>query len=82
MATNAYHQLGNTSSNKPDLCYVYNEDKNNWCGAWETGFGFLDVRFPKETTRDLTKKEIDYYSRQYLFIDKSPIGLIKIKGYK
>jgi hypothetical protein len=29
-----------------------------YIGMWVTGFGFFDVRFPKETTRELTKEEI------------------------
>jgi hypothetical protein len=57
MATKAYHQLGDISRETPDLCTINREDKNNYYGAWKSGLGFYDVRFPKETTRDLTQEE-------------------------
>ena len=41
----------------PKLCFVSREDKFNFIGHWAVGKGFFNVRFPKETTRELTEKE-------------------------
>ena len=50
------------SRDEPDLCQVWSEAGDNYIGAWETGFGFVNVRFPKATTRPLTDEEITRYS--------------------
>lgn len=68
MATKAFHLLGDISSETPDLCLIYREDKDNYYGNWVTGFGFVDVRFPKETTRELTATEIIEFSKMSYFI--------------
>jgi len=72
MATKANHKLGDISSDEPDLCHVYDEDEENYYGMWVTGFGFFDVEFPKATTRDLTKEEIDYYNSRSIQINNQP----------
>lgn len=74
MATTAIHQLGDISSDEDDLCCVYAEDENNWYGQWVTGLGFFDVRFPKSTTRDLTEKETEKYSKLRLYINGNCVG--------
>ena len=61
MATTATHKLGDISNDTPDLCHVYDQDEENYYGMWVEGLGFFDVKFPKETTRELTQEEIDYY---------------------
>lgn len=61
MATKAYHQLGDISNDTYDICLVYDEDGDNYIGNWITGMGFIDVKFPKDTTRELTPEEIEYY---------------------
>lgn len=66
MATKAIHLLGDISREKPDLCNIYGENEKNWVGAWVTGFGFIDVEFPKETTRVLTTEEITKYNSMYI----------------
>lgn len=57
MATKADHQLGDISRDEPDFCWITGEDEDNYIGHWITGFGFVNVKFPKETTRDLTPEE-------------------------
>ncbi len=78
MATTAIHLLGDISSSEPDLCHVYNEDEENWIGSWVTGFGFFDVKFPKATTRELTKKEVAYYNKQSVRIGSQPAQRLKV----
>lgn len=62
IATVAYHKLGDISRNEPDYCVIQSEDELNYYGHWLEGFGFIDVRFPKGTTRiasDDLKKKVD-----------------------
>jgi hypothetical protein len=59
MATQAFHLLGDISSPEPDICVITEVDENgDYIGRWLTGFGFIHVRFPKETTRELTPEEL------------------------
>lgn len=58
MATKAFHKMGDISRDKPEYAYIVAEDDDNYYGSWIEGFGFIDVRFPKETTRILTPDEI------------------------
>lgn len=51
------------SRDKPDLCHIEREVGDNYIGAWQTGYGFVEVRFPKATTRNLTRREIAHYAR-------------------
>lgn len=62
MATKAFHQLGEISSKEPDICVVLKEDGDNYIGNWVYGLGFIDVKFPKATTRELTEQEKQYYN--------------------
>lgn len=76
MATTAIHKMGDISSDFPDICHVYDEDELNYYGMWVFGFGFFDVRFPKETTRNLTDEEIKKYDKTYVQIsDQPPVQL-------
>jgi hypothetical protein len=61
IATACVYKHGDTFKGSDDLCYVYNEDEENWYGCWVEGFGFFDVAFPKATTRNLTQEELDHY---------------------
>ena len=72
MATKATHKLGDISNNSPDLCFITGEDKNNYIGHWVTGFGFINVRFPRATTRKLTPKEIEHYNKLGFQIGSQP----------
>lgn len=61
IATKAIHKLGDLSRDS-DICRVTEEDDDNYYGMWLTGYGFFNVRFPKETTRDMTDEEFEKYS--------------------
>lgn len=49
------------SRDEPDLCIIRREEAGCYRGEWSQGFGFVEVRFPKETTRDLTDAERAHY---------------------
>ncbi len=61
MATTALHTLGDISSDTPDLCMIHSEDTDNYIGNWVFGLGFINVKFPKTSTRDLTPEEVQTY---------------------
>jgi hypothetical protein len=64
MATKAIHLTGDVSRDKPDLAYIRQETDTHYIGQWEAGFGFINVKFPKDTTRELTDEERAYYGSQ------------------
>ena len=66
MATKATHKLGDLSSEKPDICMIHHEDDENYIGEWVFGFGFIEVKFPKETTRELTAEEKKRYNGTFV----------------
>ncbi len=72
MATKAIHKLGDISSDHPDLCFIKEEDEDNYIGNWVTGYGFINVKFPKETTRELTQDEKDRYNKMAIRIGSQP----------
>lgn len=74
MATKAIHQLGDISSDEPDLCYVYSEEGDDYVGRWATGLGFFNVKFPKATTRDLTDEEYEKFSKQHIGMSGMDLG--------
>lgn len=76
IATKAMHQLGDISRPDGDLALISDEDKSDWIGSWMTGFGFINVRFPKETTRDLTDEEVEKYEKRSI---QYPWGIFPIK---
>ena len=76
MATIAIHNLGDISRKDPDLCVITKEDENNYIGMWVTGFGFFDVKFPKDTTRSLTEQEKNKYIGRGLAINSNPIHYV------
>jgi len=66
---------------EPDLCQVFREYEEYYSGNWVEGFGFIDVKFPKETTRELTDEEIEYYNGKIYGISGVPIHRLElIKG--
>ena len=76
MATTAIHKLGDISRDTPDICSVYAEEGEDWIGAWVTGLGFFDVRFPKATTRELTEEEkATYRAASFQISDQPPYKL-------
>jgi hypothetical protein len=80
MATTAIHQLGDISRDEPELCVIQEEDSENYIGNWVEGLGFIDVKFPKSTTRELTEEEASQYDGRGLKIGSTPIGTIRIKS--
>ena len=78
IATKAIHKLGDISRHVDDgnysdnLCIVTSEDETNFIGSWVTGFGFFNVKFPKETTRDLTEEEVEYFNGRSIQINNQP----------
>ena len=72
MGTKADHTLGDISRDDEDLFNAYKETDEFYVGSWVTGFGFFDVTFPKETSRELTKEEIEKYSKTYVQIGSQP----------
>jgi hypothetical protein len=72
MATKAIHKLGDISRDKPDICHVHEEYEDHYIGMWITGYGFIGVKFPKETTRELTREEIKRYDGTYIQISNQP----------
>lgn len=78
MATKAEHMLGDISRDNPSLCYICEEENDNYIGSWVTGFGFIGVMFPKETTRDLTEEEIKYWNKGGIQIGSGPIIPLKV----
>jgi hypothetical protein len=79
MATRADHKLGDISRDEPSLCLIEREDGDNYIGAWVTGFGFFDVKFPKATTRELTDSEADHFGNRAVRIGSGPSIPLKIR---
>ena len=77
MATKAIHQTGDISRDEADICRIEREEADSYVGAWVTGFGFIEVRFPKETTRDLTEEEIKRYDGKRYRIGSQPSFAIR-----
>jgi len=61
-----------------NLCHVNREDDKNYYGMWITGFGFFNVKFPKETTRELTQEEIEYCNTKRVRINNQPSMSLKV----
>ena len=71
VATTAIHCLGDISrelqkereqgiASVDNFCAVSKEDEDNYYGSWLTGYGFFNVKFPKESTRDCNEKELKF----------------------
>ena len=78
MATKAYHQMGDISRDEPQLCFIYSETKDYWVGQWCEGFGFFNVLFPKDTTRYVTKEEVEEFNGRQMYINSRPIGKLEV----
>ena len=57
MGTKAIHNLGDVSRDEADYFIVAQETEGDYFGNWLTGFGFINVRFPKDSTRPMTTEE-------------------------
>jgi hypothetical protein len=80
MATTATHKLGDISRDEPDLCLVHGQDGDDYLGNWVTGFGYINVRFPMATTRELTEEDKARYDGAALELSGRPWGQIHIGG--
>ena len=60
MGTVAHHRLGDISRDEPDVFIARETWPEDYVGEWLTGFGFVNVRFPKATSRELTADELDW----------------------
>lgn len=62
--TTAIHKLGDISRKRPDYCVVgLNPVGGYYIGNWITGFGFIEVKFPVETTKPLSRKEMSAFKK-------------------
>ncbi len=78
IATKAIHKLGDISRDQPDLCIIDSETDDDYIGKWVTGFGYVRVRFPKDTTRELTAAEREQYNGKGLELAGQPCGNIDL----
>lgn len=83
IATKADHLMGDLSRDfqelsTENLCLVDREMDGFYLGSWVTGFGFFDVKFPKETTRELTKEEVEQFNKQYIQLASFPARKLKV----
>lgn len=78
MGTTAHHLLGDISRKNHDLFNTSAETDEYWVGTWITGFGFFNVLFPKSTSRELTKEEIEKYNKTYVQIGSMPPQKLKV----
>lgn len=72
VGSTAYHQLGNISrdwgtaipyeQDRPEYFCAQKETEHYYIGSWIEGFGFFNVVYPKNTTRELTQQELKYYN--------------------
>lgn len=65
------------SRDEPDLMRVDGEDGDCWVGHWIEGFGFINVYFPKATTRPCTETEKASYVAAVAI---APWGKFKLKN--
>jgi len=72
MGTKAIHLLGDISRDEFDLFSTSAETEKYWIGMWVTGFGFFNVLFPKETSRELTNEEVEKYNKTYVQLSSNP----------
>ena len=80
MGTKAYHQLSEISRDKPGIFHAAHETDDYWIGSWVEGFGFFDVRFPKDTSRALTKEEVAHYEGRHYAINSQPSRSLRLTG--
>lgn len=58
-ATEAYHKMGDISRKEGDIAIVSQKDENFYCGNWVEGFGFINVKFPINTSKIISKEEAE-----------------------
>lgn len=60
--------MGDISSDVPTLCDIDGEDEENYIGNWVDGWEFVEVKFPKKTTKELTDDEKSYHNGRTLMM--------------
>ena len=68
MATTAIHKAGDISRDEEDYCYVTTQDDDGYRGSWVEGYGFINVLFPYDTTRECTPEELEYAKNTRIII--------------
>ncbi|GIE29991.1 hypothetical protein Ait01nite_030360 [Actinoplanes italicus] len=76
MATIAHHKLGDLSRPEPNLASITGEDDEHWIGSWVEGGGFIGVRFPKTSTRELTPEETKEYDGRVVAVGTQLQGYV------
>lgn len=74
----AIHQLGNIGRNEDEYIRVYAEDKDDFIGVFEEGFGFIDVRFKKDDCRKIDGKDFDFLNRQVYAMGDMLMGYVTV----
>lgn len=78
IGTKAYHLTGDISRKNEALFSTDMETDNYYVGSWVTGFGFVQVLFPKFTSRGLTEEEVRTYNQKYVQIGSNPPIKLKV----
>lgn len=78
IGTKANTKAGDLSRPAGDLCIVFKDTGKNYIGNWVIGLGFVNVKFPKKTTRSLSMEEKAYWNGRKVGIDDSWYYTIKI----
>jgi hypothetical protein len=79
IGTTAIHQLGDISREDGDLCMIHSYTDTDYIGNWVTGFGFIDVKFPRKDTRELNEEDIKKWDGKVIGISGSWHYTINIK---
>lgn len=86
IATVAHHNIGDVSREFIDgdidnLCYITKKDPKGefYVGNWITGHGLINVRFPVDTTRELTNDEVNKFHGKRLSMGGMALAPLKIK---
>ncbi|MGR6760388.1 hypothetical protein ACU1JV_00900 [Paenibacillus sp. T2-29] len=70
----AIHLMGNIGREEDERIHVVAEDEDYYIGTFCEGFGFMDVHFPKDKVRLLTKEEVDKLNKTYHTINGRVLG--------
>lgn len=74
----AIHLTGDISRPRGDLCIIHGRVGRDYIGQWVTGLGFVEVRFPMNTTRRLTPREKKRWNGRRIGINCSWCYTVKI----
>jgi len=78
MGTRAFCVTGEDISREESCyCFITSETETDYYGRWVCGLGFINVRFPKWTTRELTESEQEQWLKDK---DRLRIGSLQDLG--